>query len=116
MGETDFTYRVTAPGAAGHYSFSGVLTNSDREEVPIGGALTITVGTPAARGVIRSFSPPSAAPGGVVVVTITASGYGGFGWVVETLPPGFSYVSSSLSDDSVTVNEQEVDFHPFGGN
>ena len=114
LGETDFTYRVTAPGAAGHYSFSGVLTNSDREEVPVGGALTITVGTPAARGGIRSFSPPSAAPGGVVVVTITASGYGGFGRVVETLPPGFSYVSSSLSDDLVTVNGQEVIFTLLG--
>ena len=71
-------------------------------------------GTPATRGSIRSFSPPSAAPGGVVVVTITASGYGGFGRVVETLPPGFSYVSSSLSDDLVTVNGQEVIFTLLG--
>ena len=71
-------------------------------------------GTPATWGGMRSFSPPSAAPGGVVVVTITASGYGGSGRVVETLPPGFSYVSSSLPDDSVTVNGQEVTFILLG--
>ena len=69
------------------------------------------IGTPATRGGIRSFSPPSAAPGGVVVVTITASGYDR---VVETLPPGFNYVSSSLPDDSVTVNGQEVAFILLG--
>ena len=68
-------------------------------------------GTPATPGGIRSFSPTSAAPGGVVVVTITASGYDR---VVETLPPGFSYVSSSLPDDSVTVNGQEVTFILLG--
>ena len=49
-------------------------------------------------GAIRSFSPPSAASSGEVVVMITASGYGGFGAVTETLPPGFSYVSSSLAE------------------
>ena len=69
-------------------------------------------GTPATPGGIRSFSPMSAAPGGVVVVTITASGYD---QVVETLPSGFSYVSSSLPDDSVTVNGQEVTFILLGG-
>ena len=55
-------------------------------------------GTPATWGAIRSFSPPSVAPAGEVVVMITASGYGRFGAVTETLPPGFSYVSSSLED------------------
>ena len=47
-------------------------------------------------------------------MTITASGYGGFGAVMETLPPGFSYVSSSLEDDSVTVNGRKVRFSLFG--
>ena len=71
-------------------------------------------GTPATWGAIRSFSPPSVAPAGEVVVMITASGYGRFGAVTETLPPGFSYVSSSLEDDSVTVNGREVSFSLFG--
>ena len=72
------------------------------------------IGTPATWGAIRSFSPPSAALGGEVVVTVTASGYGPFGGIMETLPAGFSYVSSSLPDDSVTVNGQEVTFSLFG--
>ena len=71
-------------------------------------------GTPATWGAIRSFSPPSAALGGEVVVTVTASGYGPFGGIMETLPAGFSYVSSSLPDDSVTVNGQEVTFNLLG--
>ena len=62
MGETDFTYRVTAPGAAGHYSFSGVLTNSDIEEVSIGGALTLTVGAlPSV--IVSPVRPESRTPG-----------------------------------------------------
>ena len=43
FGQTAFTYTVTAPGTEGTYSFSGVLRNSDREDVPVGGALTIAV-------------------------------------------------------------------------
>ena len=71
-------------------------------------------GTPATWGAIRSFSPPSVAPAGEVVVMITASGYGRFGAVTETLPPGFSYVSSSLEDSGVTDVGREVSFSLFG--
>ena len=71
-------------------------------------------GTPATWGAIRSFSPPSVAPAGEVVVMITASGYGKFGGVTETLPPGFSYVSSSLEDSGVTDVGREVHFSLFG--
>ena len=71
-------------------------------------------GTPATWGAIRSFSPPSVAPAGEVVIMITASGYGRFGAVTETLPPGFSYVSSSLEDSGVTDVGREVRFSLFG--
>ena len=71
-------------------------------------------GTPATWGAIRSFSPPSVAPAGEVVVMITASGYGWLGAVTETLPPGFSYVSSSLEDSGVTDVGREVRFSLFG--
>ncbi len=54
----------------------------------------------------RSFSPASVAPGGQVTVTITAANYGIAGRVTETLPAGFSYVSSTHG--SVT--------HPVDGN
>ena len=94
------------------------LTNGTRYDVQVR-AVTATgdgtwsataAGTPATWGAIRSFSPPSVAPAGEVVVMITASGYGKFGGVMETLPSGFSYVSSSLEDYSATVNGREVRF------
>ena len=72
------------------------------------------IGTPTTWGALRSFSPLSVAPAGEVVVMITASGYGASARVVETLPAGFDYLSSSLSDSAVTVAGQEVSFILFG--
>ena len=89
----------TAGSGALSYQIAG-LTNVTRYDVQVR-AVTATgdgpwsataAGTPATWGAIRSFSPPSVAPAGEVVVMITASGYGKFGGVTETLPPGFSYV------------------------
>ena len=71
-------------------------------------------GTPATMRANRSFSPTSVDAGGVVEVTITAAGYGASARVVETLPAGFDYLSSSLSDSAVTVAGQEVSFILFG--
>ena len=42
----------------------------------------------------RYVSSPTVPAGGELVVTVTARGYGLFGQVVETLPDGFTYVSS----------------------
>ena len=63
---------------------------------------------------VRSFSQPWATPGGRLVVTIAATNYGGFGQVEETLPQGFSYTGSSLSEGSVTVDGQTVSFVLLG--
>ena len=63
---------------------------------------------------VRSFSQPWAPPGGRLVVTITATNYGGFGQVEEKLPEGFSYTGSSLSEGSVTVDGQTVSFVLLG--
>ena len=65
-------------------------------------------GTPATWWAIRSLSPESVEPGGEVEVTITAAGYGALGQVMETLPDGFSYLSSSLS--GVEVVGQTITF------
>jgi hypothetical protein len=69
--------------------------------------LVVAQATPSAS---RSFSAASVAPGGDVVVTITVAGHGNFVDVKETLPAGFTYVSSSLSDDEVGVDGQSVTF------
>ena len=83
---------------------------------------TIWVGTLAAssaleassHSAVRSFSQPWAMPGGRLVVTMTATNYGGFGQVEETLPQGFSYTGASLAEGSVTVDGQTVSFVLLG--
>ena len=58
----------------------------------------------------RLFDTASVAPGGTVTVTIAAANYGGFGRVTETLPDGFSYVSSDLDDEEVSEDGRIVKF------
>ena len=63
---------------------------------------------------VRSFSAPWVLPGGRLEVTIAVSDYGGFGQVVETLPSGFSYEGSDLSEAAVAVEGQTVAFTLLG--
>jgi hypothetical protein len=61
----------------------------------------VTVEAPAVpqASATRSFNPSTVEPDGEVVVRIAATGYGSLGAVTETLPAGFSYESSSLTDE-----------------
>ena len=95
-----FTYTVTASSMAGDYDFSGVLRDSDRQDHTVGGATRVTVEAPAVpqASATRSFNPATVESGGEVEVRIAATGYGSLGAVTETLPAGFSYESSSLTD------------------
>ena len=70
------------------------------------------VGTPTTWWAARSFSPEPVDPGGEVEVTIKAAGYGSIGQVVETLPAGFSYLSSNLP--GVMVEGRTVTFTLLG--
>ena len=63
---------------------------------------------------VRSFSAPWVLPGGRLEVTIAVSDYGPFGQVVETLPEGFSYEGSDLSEAAVAVEGQTVAFTLLG--
>ena len=49
-----------------------------------------------------SFNPSTVAPGGQVTVTIVAADYGSLGGITETLPAGFTFVSSA--DGSAIAN------------
>ena len=70
-----------------------------------------TVAPPVGVTATRSFSPASVAPGGQVVVTIGVANYGSARGVTETLPDGFTYVSSSLPEGQVTeVDARTVRF------
>ena len=115
FGDASFTYTVTASSVVGSHSFSGVLRDFEQSEYTVGGAATVTVESSGAGGASasRSFAPASVSPGGQVVITISASDYGSAGRVTETLPAGFTYVSSNLSE-GVRVTGQEVRFTLFG--
>ena len=105
-GPQTVTYDVTATDSAGSHSFSGTLTDQDKDERSIGGETTVTITAPPSTpdtepSATRSFSPTSVDPGGTVTVTIRANNYGGLGRVVETLPTGFT--SPDASGQTVTL-------------
>jgi protein-disulfide isomerase len=131
LGDDEFTYTVTATTTPDDYTFSGVLRDDNAEARDIGGESIVTVeaeavttpdatSTPTSSPVpmptgpraSRSFSDTSVLPGGQLEVTITAADYGGFGRVDETLPDGFTFVSSTLDAEvgAVTVEDQVVKF------
>ena len=62
---------------------------------------------------MRSFSEASVAPGSEIEVTLDVAGYGALGQVVETIPDGFTYVSTSL-DGQDSVSGQTVTFSLLG--
>ena len=72
-------------------------------------------GTPSTWGAVRSFSQGYVEPGGEAEVTITAAGYGLYGHVAETLPPGFSYTRSDLNEEAVIVSGRNVIFFLLRG-
>ncbi|KKN43835.1 hypothetical protein LCGC14_0699270 [marine sediment metagenome] len=113
LGDTSFTYDVTASSSADTYAFSGILKDEDLTEPfpTVGGdtQITVTLVPTATRDL-----PSSVATGASFTVSVTASDYGAFGQVVETLPSGFSYVSSTLSEAAVTVEGQMVKFTLLG--
>ena len=58
--------------------------------------------------------PATVAAGEQFEVGIEVSGVGAFGRVVESLPPGFAYLGSSLPPDQVEVSGQQVKFTFMG--
>ena len=85
--------------------------------VAVVGAAGLLYATPVdatSHSAVRSFSASWLLPGGQLEVTIAVSDYGGFGQVVETLPSGFSYEGSDLSEAAVAVEGQTVAFTLLG--
>jgi hypothetical protein len=114
LGQTSFTYTVTASGTEGGYTFSGVVRNEDREEAQVRGDSSVTVeAVPPTHSATRSFSDSTVEPGTEFNVMIEAAGYGAVGQLVETLPAGFSYVSTTSSFEPVRQG-QDVRFRLLG--
>ena len=115
IGEESFTYTVTASSVAGDYSFSGTLSDIDKNETDVGGESDITVTTDAIHSGSRSFSSASVTPSGTIGITISASKYGLGGLVVETLPEGFAYVATAdLPASQVMESGQDITFTLIG--
>ena len=97
-GGAQYDAQVRAVSSAGDGPWSATVTGTPE-----------TTGLPATSGASRTFSSVSVDPAEELTVTITAPG-SVTGQVVETLPPGFGYVSSSLSDSAVELAGQMITF------
>ena len=101
-GGAQYDVQVRAVSSAGYGPWSTTVTGTPE-----------TTGPPPTSGASRTFSSVSVDPADELTVTITAPG-SFTGQVVETLPPGFIYVASSLSDSAVAVEGQIVTFTLLG--
>ena len=97
-----YDVQVRAVNSVGDGTWSATATGTPA--LPMGATAT------------RSFSPASVEPGGQVTVTITIANFGPAGIVTETLPQGFTYVSSThgLVTHPVDGNSYKVRFVSFG--
>ena len=112
FGEDSFSYTVRAPDTLGAHTFDGVVKDNALDSNEVGGDSDVMVMASGLEA-SRSFSSSTVDAGGELTVTITAAGYGQFGQVVETLPAGFGYVSTSLPDPP-WVSGQMLGFSLFG--
>lgn len=73
-------------------------------------ALTLFAYPASAGSAERTFSTISVNPNQEFKVTVNVADYGAAGQVLEKLPAGFTFVSSTLPERAVTVNGSEVSF------
>jgi len=115
FGDTSFNYTAIAPKTEGTYTFSGKLKDTDKKEYEVGGDTEVVVEKEEEEAVATRTLPAESVPlSAFFTVGIEAEGYGYFGKVVETLPEGFMYLSSSLNPESVKVVGETVEFELCG--
>jgi PGF-pre-PGF domain-containing protein len=84
-----------------------------RPEFKIAFVLLLTLAlcaVPASAGSAERILPSSVSTSEVFQVTMNVADYGAAGQVLEKLPTGFTYVSSTLPEEAVTVNGSKVSF------
>ena len=113
LGEDSFTYTLTA-GDPGDYTISGTITDLDKVALDITGDDSVTVSAAVPATADRSFGAAFAEPEGEIAVTIAAAGYGPAAQIVETLPEGFTYVSTDLPGGATGADGQSVTFVILG--
>jgi PGF-pre-PGF domain-containing protein len=72
--------------------------------------LVILCAAPASAGSAERVLPSSIDKNEVFQVTVNVADYGAAGQVIEKLPAGFTYISSTLPERAVTVNGSKVSF------
>ena len=115
LGDTSFNYTLTAPHTEGTYSFSGLLKDEDKNEYEVGGDTEVVVEAATAVAT-RTLPAEPVSAGKFFSVRIETAGYGSFGQVLETLPEGFMYLTSTLDPGSVVIEAETntVKFTLFG--
>ena len=114
IGENSFTYTLAIGAVPGEYSYSGRITGANNVSVDITGDDSVTVTQPGSAMASRSFAGAFVEPGAAVTVNVDASGYGLAAKIVETIPEGFTYVSTDLPDGAAEISGRSITFVVFG--
>ena len=117
--EATFTYTVTASDTAGTHEFSGTAIDFDKEAVDVSGDSSIEVigeeVVVPTFGAERSIARSTLNSGEQLTVNIAATEIGVAASIVENIPAGFTYKSSTLSSAAVNVSEDSIRFTLLGG-
>ena len=114
--DTSFDYTVIPSNTAGNYVFSGSIIDMSTPPTytEIGGDDSIDVVDPVDDSVdisaTRTLPGASVEPNEEFTVSITADYDGAAASIDETLPAGFSYVSSTLPDGQVDIDGNTITF------
>jgi hypothetical protein len=100
MGESSFDYTVTASDTDGTYTFSGIIKNVDLAEFAIADSSIAVTSEPLTPASAERTHLASVEPSATVIISMTVADYGAIGSVIETIPAGFTYVSSTLDEDT----------------
>ena len=115
QGDTSFTYTVTASSTAGSPMTSPALSGTSSVTTTAWAAIPASRWRLPVHQVHQLPAPPEHQPGDGgprrnCDGDHQAADYGQAGGVTETLPAGFAYVDSSLSDSQVNESGQNVRF------
>ena len=109
-----FSFNLSSLSPNTTYHFRGKAVGNGTSYGSNKSFTTLPPGVPPATTATRHL-PAGVEPGTNFDVGITASDYGGFGQIIETLPAGFTYVSvTGLEDFQVSVADQVVSFTLLG--
>ena len=114
FGEDSFHYTVATPQTSGTYEFTGAVLDEDKNSLAVTGDSAVEVSGAALPVATRTFSAENVIPGRHLVVSLAVADYGTSGRVIETIPQGFSYVTSSLTGNAVDVSADTITFILLG--